>query len=59
MTLPNPPAIPPQAVQMAQAAADRIRAAYGMDDVRVFLRAGKTSFVVKSVGPLANAPPTR
>ena len=59
MSSPNPPSIPPQAIQLAQSAADRIRAVYGMDDVRVFLRAGKTSFVVKSVGPLANAPPTR
>lgn len=59
MTSPNPPSIPPQAIQLAQSAADRIRAVYGMSDVRVFLRAGKTSFVVKSAGPLASAPPTR
>jgi hypothetical protein len=59
MTSPNPPSIPPQAIQLAQSAADRIRAVYGMSDVHVFLRAGKTSFVVKSAGPLASAPPTR
>lgn len=59
MTLPNPPAIPPQAVQMAQASADRIRAVYGVDAVRVVLAVGGDEVTVISSAPLANALPTR
>lgn len=59
MTSPNPPAIPPQAVQMAQAAADRSRIAYRIDAVRVVLAVGGDEVTVISSAPLANALPTR
>lgn len=59
MTSPNPPSIPPQAVQLARSAADRIRAVYGVDSVCVVLEKDGHEVSVFSAGSLANEPPTR
>lgn len=48
MTSHNPPAIPTPAVQLAQSAADRIRAVYGVDSVRVVITMGADEVTVIS-----------
>lgn len=59
MTPPNPPSIPPQAVQLARSAADRIRAVYGVDSVRVVIEKDGHEVTVFSAASLANEPPAR